>query len=52
MPGSVQEMPMNLEERIADLEKREQVSTEPVDMGAVLNELQLLRGMFSHLLEK
>jgi len=48
----VQEMAMALEERITDLEKREQVSTEPVDIGPILNELQLLRQMFSHLQEE
>ena len=48
----VQEMALTLEERITDLEKREQVPPEHVDIGPVLNELQLLRQMFSHLQEE
>jgi len=48
----VQEMAMDLEERIAVLEKREQVPAEPVDIGPVLHELELLRQMFSHLQEE
>jgi hypothetical protein len=48
----VQEMVMDLEERITDLEKREPVPAEHVDIGPVLNELQLLRQMFSHLQEE
>jgi len=48
----VQEMAMALEERITDLEKREQVHAEPVDLEPFLGELRLLREMFSHLQEE
>ena len=48
----VQELAVSLEERITELENREQVSLEPVNFEPVLNELQLLREMFSNLQEE